>query len=89
MEVIKEFLTSIDLQNIFMILVAGGATGLYVAIKKAIKEIKDVKTKYIKYKKDGFTAKEKDDLIDEMGEALKAIDGVWNIFKGLFKKKAK
>ena len=89
---IGDFLSGLNFEywkEILMLLIAGGFLGIITAVKKAIKEIKDVKEKYIKYKVDGFTPEETKDLIEELGEAILAIDSVWRLLKNLFKKKSK
>lgn len=68
--------------NVILLLFTGGMFG---AIRNMVKEGKDVKVKYKKYKADGVLDQaEKDDLLKELGEFILAIDSVWMILKKVF-----
>lgn len=87
---IGDFFKDLDFSQILALLFAGGLMTIITAVRKASKEVKDVKDKFKLYWSDKkLTPEEKDDLIKELGEAILAVDSVWVILSGLFKKAKK
>lgn len=85
-----DFLKELNWKEIITLLFAGGLMTIIAAIRKAIKEMRDVKEKFILYWRDKkFTPEEKEDLIAELGEAILAIDSVCGVISGLFKSSKK
>lgn len=85
-----DFIKDLDWMQIITLLFAGGLVTIIAAVRKAIKEMTDVKTKFVLYYKDKkLTEEEKEDLIKELGEAILAVDSVWTVLSGLFKKAKK